>query len=159
ELSFRDLIRQVRTFALEAYAHQDVPFESLVEALVPQRSIDTHPLFQVMFTFQNIPKQIFEIPGLRIDELPFDAGIAKFDLSTEVWEDEEFHCRFEYNTDLFERGTIERMLGHYRELLERGVESPDVPVAELPLMSAEERRQVVEEWNQTAEEYPRELRI
>jgi hypothetical protein len=94
DLTFRDLIRQVRAFALEAYAHQDVPFESLVEALVPQRSLDTHPLFQVMFTFQNIPKQVFEIPGLRITELPFDAGIAKFDLSVEVWDDGEFHCRF-----------------------------------------------------------------
>jgi amino acid adenylation domain-containing protein len=156
DLTFRDLIRQVRAFALEAYAHQDVPFESLVEALVPQRSLDTHPLFQVMFTFQNIPRQVFEIPGLRITELPFDAGIAKFDLSVEVWDDGEFHCRFEYNTDLFERRTIERMVGHFQQLMESGVASPDTPVAELPLMSAEERRQVVVEWNQTADDYPRD---
>jgi amino acid adenylation domain-containing protein len=159
DLTFRDQIRQVRAFALEAYAHQDVPFERLVEALVPQRSLDTHPLFQVMFTFQNIPKQIFEIPGLRITELPFDAGIAKFDLSVDVWEEGEFHCQFEYNTDLFERSTIERMLGHFQELLESAVESPDTPIAELSLMSAEERRQVVGEWNQTAQDYPRELTI
>jgi len=158
-LTFRDRIRQVRAFALEAYAHQDVPFESLVEALVPQRSLDTHPLFQVMFTFQNIPKQIFEIPGLRITELPFDAGIAKFDLSVDVWEDGEFHCQFEYNTDLFERSTIERMLGHFQQLMESAVESPDAPIAELSIMSAEERRQVVGEWNQTGEDYPRALTI
>jgi len=157
--TFRDRIRQARAFALEAYAHQDVPFESLVEALVPQRSLDTHPLFQVMFTFQNIPKQIFEIPGLRITELPFDAGIAKFDLSVDVWEDGEFHCQFEYNTDLFERSTIERMLGHFRQLIESAVESPDAPIADLSIMSAEERRQVVEEWNQTGEDYPRALTI
>ena len=159
DLTFRDQIRQVRAFALEAYAHQDVPFESLVEALVPQRSLDTHPLFQVMFTFQNIPKQIFEIPGLRITELPFDAGIAKFDLSVDVWEDGEFHCQFEYNTDLFERSTIERMLGHFQQLMESAVESPDAPIAELSIMSAEERRQVVGEWNQTGEDYPRALTI
>ena len=159
DLTFRDQIRQVRAFALEAYAHQDVPFESLVEALVPQRSLDTHPLFQVMFTFQNIPKQIFEIPGLRITELPFDAGIAKFDLSVDVWEDGEFHCQFEYNTDLFERSTIERMLGHFQQLMESAVESPDARIAELSIMSAEERRQVVGEWNQTGEDYPRALTI
>ena len=159
DLTFRDRIRQVRAFALEAYAHQDVPFERLVEALVPQRSLDTHPLFQVMFTFQNIPKQIFEIPGLRITELPFDAGIAKFDLSVDVWEDGEFHCQFEYNTDLFERSTIERMLGHFQQLMESAVESPDAPIAELSIMSAEERRQVVGEWNQTGEDYPRALTI
>ena len=159
DLTFRDRIRQVRAFALEAYAHQDVPFESLVEALVPQRSLDTHPLFQVMFTFQNIPKQIFEIPGLRITELPFDAGIAKFDLSVDVWEDGEFHCQFEYNTDLFERSTIERMLGHFQQLMESAVESPDARIAELSIMSAEERRQVVGEWNQTGEDYPRALTI
>ena len=70
-LSFRDLIRQVRSFALEAYMHQDVPFEKLVEELVPQRSLDTPPLFQVMFTFQNIPKQVFEISGLSIKEMTF----------------------------------------------------------------------------------------
>jgi amino acid adenylation domain-containing protein len=159
DLTFRDQIRQTRAFALEAYAHQDVPFESLVEALVPQRSLDTHPLFQVMFTFQNIPKQIFEIPGLRITELPFDAGIAKFDLSVDVWEDGEFHCQFEYNTDLYERSTIERMLGHFQRLIESAVESPDAPIAELSIMSAEERRQVVGEWNQTGEDYPRDLTI
>ena len=159
DMTFRDLVRQVRAFALEAYAHQDVPFERLVEALVPQRSLDTHPLFQVMFTFQNIPKQVFEIPGLRITELPFDAGIAKFDLSAEVWDDGEFHCRFEYNTDLFEHTTIERMVEHYRQLLESAVENPDTPVAELALMSAEERRQVLGEWNQTAEDYPQDLTI
>src|SRR3979490_229453 len=68
-LSFRDLVRQARAFALEAFAHQDVPFEKLVEELVPQRLVDTTPLFQVMFTFQNIPKQVFEIPGLAMQEL------------------------------------------------------------------------------------------
>ncbi len=159
DLTFRDLVRQVRAFALEAYAHQDVPFERLVEAIVPQRSVDTHPLFQVMFTFQNIPKQVFEIPGLRITELPFDAGIAKFDLSVEVWDDGEFHCRFEYNTDLFERATIATMAGHFRQLMESAVASPDAPIAKLSLMSAEEERRVLGEWNRTAEDYPRDLTI
>jgi amino acid adenylation domain-containing protein len=156
-LSFRDVIRQVRSFALEAYAHQDVPFEKLVEGLVPQRSLDTHPLFQVMFTFQNIPKQVFEIPGLQIKEMPFDAGIAKFDLSVEVWENSEFHCQFEYNTDLFELSTIRRMLGHFEKLLTSVVEDPDLGVAQIPIMSIQERQQVLVDWNRTAADYPRDL--
>ena len=133
DLTFRDVIRQVRSFALEAYAHQDVPFEKLVEELVPQRSLDAHPLFQVMFTFQNIPKQVFEIPGLSIKEMSFEAGIAKFDLSVEVWEDSEFHCQFEYNTDLFRAlRRCERMLGHFERLIEAALENPDLPFAAAP---------------------------
>jgi amino acid adenylation domain-containing protein len=155
--SFRDLIRQVRSFALEAYAHQDVPFEKLVERLVPQRSLDTHPLFQVMFTFQNIPKQVFEIPGLRIKEMPFETGIAKLDLSVEVWEDSEFHCQFEYNTDLFERSTIRRMLGHFEKLLTAVVENPDLGLGQIPIISTEEQRQVLFDWNRTAADYSRDL--
>jgi len=155
--SFRDLIRQVRSFALEAYAHQDVPFEKLVERLVPQRSLDTHPLFQVMFTFQNIPRQVFEIPGLRIKEMPFETGIAKLDLSVEVWEDSEFHCQFEYSTDLFERSTIRRMLGHFENLLTAAVENPDLRLGQIPIISAEEQRQVLFDWNRTAADYSRDV--
>lgn len=158
-LTFRDLVRQVRSFALEAYMHQDVPFEKLVDELVPHRSLDTHPLFQVMFTFQNIPKQVFEIPGLSIKEMPFEAGIAKFDLSVEVWENAEFHCQFEYNTDLFEQATIRRMLGHLEQLITAVVKNPDLPLAQIPIMSDQERRQVLAGWNQTAADYPRDVPI
>ncbi|MGC2057729.1 MAG: amino acid adenylation domain-containing protein [Candidatus Sulfotelmatobacter sp.] len=156
-LSFRELVRQARSFALEAYNHQDVPFEKLVEELIPQRSLETHPLFQVMFTFQNIPKQVFEIPGLRIKEMGFEAGIAKFDLSVEVWENNEFHCQFEYNTDLFEQSTVRRMLAHFEKLLSAVVENPDLNVAQIPIMSPEERQQVLVDWNCTAADYPRDL--
>jgi amino acid adenylation domain-containing protein len=158
-LNFRDLIRQVRSFALEAFAHQDIPFEKLVEGLVPQRSLDTHPLFQVMFTFQNIPKQVFEIPGLRIKEVPFEAGIAKFNLSVEVWEDSEFHCQFEYNSDLFEESTIHRMSGHFERLLAAAADNPDLSLAQIPLMSNQERQQVLMDWNQNAADYPRSLTL
>ncbi|MFY9950860.1 MAG: amino acid adenylation domain-containing protein [Candidatus Sulfotelmatobacter sp.] len=156
-LSFRELVRQTRSFALESYNHQDVPFEKLVEELIPQRSLETHPLFQVMFTFQNIPKQVFEIPGLRIKEMGFEAGIAKFDLSAEVWENDEFHCQIEYNTELFEQSTIRRMLAHFETLLSTVVENPDLTVAQIPIMSTEERQQVLVDWNQTAADYPRDL--
>src|SRR5579859_7828501 len=158
-LTFRELLRQVRAFALDAYMHQDVPFEKLVEALVPHRSLDTHPLFQVMFTFQNIPKQVFEIPGLSIKEIAFEAGIAKFDLSVEVWDDGEFHCQFEYRTDLFKQSTIRRMLGHFEKLLHGVLSNPDSRLAELPLMSDPERAQILSEWNRTSAEYAQELSI
>src|ERR1700693_1601812 len=137
-LTFRQLMQQVRSFALEAYTHQDVPFEKVVEELIPQRSLDTHPLFQVLFTFQNIPKQVFEIPGLKIKEIAFEAGIAKFDLAVEVWDDGEFHCQFEYNTDLFVRSTMQRMLGHFEKLIDAALQNPDQPLARLPIMSEPE---------------------
>src|SRR6202140_713088 len=149
-LTFRDLVRQVRAYALEAYSHQDVPFEKLVEELVPQRSMNTSPLFQVMFTFQNIPKQIFEISGLEMEELEFETGIAKFDLAVEAFEDDEddeFHCRFEYNTDLFEKQTILRELGHFRNLVNAVLKNPDAPLARIPLMDDREREQTVVQWN------------
>jgi non-ribosomal peptide synthetase component F len=158
-ITFRELVRQVRSYALDAYTHQDVPFEKLVEALVPQRSLDTHPLFQVMFTFQNIPKQVFQIPGLTIKEIAFEAGIAKFDLSVEVWDDGEFHCQFEYRSDLFEQASMRRMLGHFENLLNAALQNPDARIAELPMMSAEERQQLLVEWNRTSAEYPRDLTI
>jgi amino acid adenylation domain-containing protein len=104
-----------------------------------------------MFTFQNIPKQVLEISGLKIKEISFETGIAKFDLSLEVWEkDDLLQCRFEYNADLFEQSTIVKMLGHLERLINAALEQPDVPIAELPLLSAEEREQVLVEWNQTA---------
>jgi amino acid adenylation domain-containing protein len=159
DLTFRDLVRQVRGCALEAYAHQDVPFEKLVEELLPQRSMNTSPLFQVMFTFQNIPKQVFEISGLEMKELEFETGIAKFDLAVEAFEDDWFHCRFEYNTDLFEKQTILRELGHFRNLVNAVLKNPNEPLARIPLMDDWEREQTVVQWNNTATDYPRDLHI
>jgi amino acid adenylation domain-containing protein len=157
--TFRELIRQVREFSLDSYPHQDLPFEKLVEALVPQRSLDLHPIFQVMFTFQNIPKQVFEIPGLSIKEIGFESGIAKFDLSVEVWDDGQLHCQFEHRTDLFEKSTIQRMLGHFENLLHAASNNPDSLVGELNMMSARERAQVITEWNCTAADFPQNLTI
>jgi non-ribosomal peptide synthetase component F/acyl carrier protein len=158
-LTFRDLVRQVRACALEAYSQQDVPFEKLVEELVPQRSMNTSPLFQVMFTFQNIPKQIFEISGLEMEELEFETGIAKFDLSVEAFEDDRFHCRFEYNTDLFEKETILSQISHFRNLVHAVLKNPDQSLAGIALMDSREREQVLIQWNNTASDYPRELHI
>jgi amino acid adenylation domain-containing protein len=159
DLTFRDLIHQVRGCALEAYSHQDVPFEKLVEELVPQRTMNTTPLFQVMFTFQNIPKQIFEISGLEMEELEFETGIAKFDLSVEVFEDDRFHFRFEYNTDLFEKETILRQISHFRNLVLSVLKNPDEPLARISLMDDSEREQLLVQWNDTDTQYQRDLHI
>jgi non-ribosomal peptide synthetase component F len=109
----------------------------------------------VMFIFQNIPKQIFEISGLSIKEMDFETGIAKFDLTLEAWEETELHCRFEYNTDLFEKSSILRMLGNFKTLVHAALENPDLPLVQLPILSAEEREQVLVEWNRTATDYSR----
>src|ERR1700694_3305846 len=154
DMSFRDLVRQVRACSLEAYAEQDVPFEKLVEELLPQRSLNTSPLFQVMFTFQNIPKQIFQISGLEMEELEFETGIAKFDLSIEAFEDHGFHCRFEYNTDLFERETILRHMTHFRNLVLSVLKNPDQLISRIPLLDTSEREMTVLQWNNTATDYP-----
>ncbi|HET7209896.1 MAG TPA: condensation domain-containing protein, partial [Terriglobales bacterium] len=157
-MTFRELLRQIRSFALDAYMHQDVPFEKLVEELVPQRSLDTTPLFQVMFTFQNIPKQIFRISGLDIEEVEFETGISKFDLSLELYEHEGLHCRFEYNTDLFERATIRRMMAHFERLVTAAINTPDQGLAEVPLMTAADQK-LISRWNQTDAGFPRDLSL
>jgi amino acid adenylation domain-containing protein len=153
KMTFRELLSQVREFSLEAYAHQDVPFEKLVDELVPQRSVDITPLFQVMFIFQNIPKQIFKIRGLEMEELLFDTGIAKFDFTGEVYEDDEeknLHWRFEYNSDLFEAATIRRMMDHFRNLIDAVLENPDRSLSDMPWMGSGEREHLLVELNDTA---------
>ncbi len=158
-ITFRELVRQVRSYALDAYSHQDVPYEKLLPELVPQRWINTSPLFQVMFTFQNIPKQIFEISGLEMEELDFETGIAKFDLSVEAFEDDRFHCRFEYNTDLFDMTTVLRQMSHFRNLILAGLKNPDEPIALIQLMDASEFDRTVFEWNDTGAVYSKQGRV
>jgi amino acid adenylation domain-containing protein len=101
-----------------------------------------------------VPKQVFEIPGLAMAELGFETGIAKLDLAVEVFETDEFIWQFEYNTDLFDQLTIQRMLGHFRNLVSGMIKNPDLPLARIPLMSVEERRQILTEWNRTDRCYP-----
>jgi amino acid adenylation domain-containing protein len=158
--SFTDVLKRVREVALDAYAHQDLPFESLLRSLRPQRSLSHAPLFQVMFILQNAPKQMARIPGLQIEELEFDSGLAKFDLTLEaVEQDEGLYCQFEYSTDLFEPATIERMARHFINLLSAALDTSTVPVSRLPLMHGAEREQILIEWNRTKADYPRDLRI
>ena len=122
------LLRRVREVALGAYAHQDVPFEMLVDELQLERDMSHSPLFQVMFVFQNAPALSLELPGLSFNSLETDSAIAKFDLVLSVLEsDGNLQGALEYNTDLFDAGTIRRMIRHFQRLLEE-VGSPRVIV-------------------------------
>ncbi|MDF5730971.1 MAG: condensation domain-containing protein, partial [Rhizonema sp. PD38] len=155
--SFSDLLSQVRKMALDAYAHQDVPFEQLVEQLQPERSLSHTPLFQVIFTLQA-PLSELQFPGLRGYLLPAESSTAKFDL-TLVLENTTNGLMgvIEYNTDLFDAVTISRMTGHYQTILSAIVDNPQQKLSELPLLSAKEQNQLLVEWNRIHVDYPKEL--
>jgi aspartate racemase len=154
--TFRELLERVRQVALGAYAHQDLPFEKLVEELRPERSLSYTPLFQVMFVLQNTPmRQSLKLPGLTLQPWNLDSEIAMFDLSLAMWETEQgLQGEWEYNTDLFDAATITRMAGHFQTLLEGIVANLEQRVSELPLLTASERHQLLVEWNDTRGEYP-----
>ena len=153
--TFRELLARVRVAAFEAYAHQDVPFEKLVEELQPQRNLSHSPLFQVMFVLQNASREVLELSGLAVSSVSSATGTAKFDLTLSVHEEaEELRASLEYNTDLFNLPTIERMLGHFEILLRGIVADPEQRLSDLPLLTQAERHQLVVKWNETDRDYP-----
>ena len=157
--SFRGLVRRVKEICLAAYAHQDVPFERVVEELQPGRDSSRTPLFQVMFTMRDDVKVELRLPGLSASAVALETGIAKFDLTMTLLETEGgLSGKLEYNTDLFERSTIERMIGHYKNLLAGVSDNPEQSLANLPLMD-ETQRQQLSGWNDTTRPYPRDLCI
>ncbi|HYG64205.1 MAG TPA: amino acid adenylation domain-containing protein, partial [Thermoanaerobaculia bacterium] len=155
---FGELAARVREVTLDAYAHQDLPFEMLVGELQPERDLSRTPLFQVMLTLQNAPMEPLELPGLRLEPLGAPGGTALFDLTLNISEDEAgIAGAAEYSTDLFEAVTIERLLTHLTVLLSAAVAVPDTPVASLPLLTEGERRQLLLEWNDTGRPFPDHL--
>ncbi|NJP19916.1 MAG: amino acid adenylation domain-containing protein [Hydrococcus sp. CRU_1_1] len=157
--NFRELLRRVRQVALEAYAHQDLPFDKLVEAMQPVRDVSHTPLFQVSFTLRN-PPQIQEISGLNLSPVKVESCTAQFDLSLVVELNEESStASFEYNTDLFDATTIARMLAHWQNLLEVIVANPEAKLSELSLLSETEKQQILVEWNNTQVDYAQDLCI
>ncbi|AVH67903.1 amino acid adenylation domain-containing protein [Nostoc sp. 'Peltigera membranacea cyanobiont' N6] len=152
--SFRQLLSQVREVTLGAYAHQDLPFEKLVEELQPERDMSHSPLFQVMFAFHNTPKELWELPGLTITPLEVHNGAAKFELTLDLTETSVgIKGGIEYNTDLFDATTIARMLGHFQTLLEGIVANPEQHICDLPLLTAPEQHQLLVGWNNTQIDY------
>lgn len=145
--SFKELLGRVKETSLEAFTYQDLPFEMLVEELQPERSMSHTPLFQVMFVHQNATEGELKLPGLEIEALPLGNENAKFDLMLTVSElRDSLACSFEYDSDLFEESTIERMLQHYHILLNAAAENPDAPLTELNLLSEKEKELLLSEW-------------
>jgi len=146
--SFRELLKRTRTAALGAYAHQDLPFEQLVTLLHPDRQSGRSPLFQVMFVLQNAPMPALPSPDLIIAPLEPTNATAKFDLTLFLTEKAVgMAASIEYDVDLFDSATIDRMLGHFKTLVEAIVADPDGPIGSLPMIGEEERRQMLRQWN------------
>ncbi|WP_163787320.1 non-ribosomal peptide synthetase, partial [Myxococcus vastator] len=153
--TFTDLVGRVREAALTAFAHQDVPFDRLVEALGGARDPGRSPLFQAMFVLQNAPLQAPALPGLRVDLLPCTTGTSKFDLTLSFLErDGALDGQLEYSLELFEPATARRMVEHLRVLLEAAARDPRCRVSELSLLTPAERRDVLEAWNDTRADFP-----
>ncbi len=148
--TFREVLGRVREIALGAFAHQDVPFEMLVDELNPDRDLSHTPLFQVTFALQNAPSEPLELPELRITPFELDSATAKFDLSLNMAESEDgLLGSFEFNVDLFERETVRRMVGHLERVLEEVVADADRRVWEVEYVGEEERGRLVVDWNET----------
>jgi amino acid adenylation domain-containing protein len=153
--SFAEFLAQVRQTTLSAYAHQDLPFEMLVEKLQPERNLSRNPLVQVMFSLQNAPQCSGNLSGLNIQNMPLPIGVrARFDLEVNYWEVpgglEGVWC---YKTDLLEADTITRLAQHFQTLLQAIVANPQARISELPLLSPAQRHQLLVEWNDTQTDY------
>ncbi|MEE1751333.1 condensation domain-containing protein, partial [Streptomyces sp. SP18CS02] len=159
--TFRELVARARETDLAAYAHQDVPFERLVEELNPARSLARHPLFQVMLVLQNNAEAVVELPGLRARIETVLNGTAKFDLTAAFTETHDadgapagITGALEYAMDLFDRGSAEMLVARLVRLLEAAVAEPDARIGDLDVLTAEERRSLLTEWNDTAAVFP-----
>jgi amino acid adenylation domain-containing protein len=148
--AFAALLHRVRNTTLGAYQHQDLPFERLVEALHPGRSLAHAPVFQTVFALQNATPAELRLPGLRMEVMPIEVGTARYDLEWFFRErDEGITGSIDYAADLWDAATVERMAGHYRRLLEAAVAGPHTPASALPLLDEAERDQVLRGWNRT----------
>ncbi len=147
DATFEHVLKQTKQKALDAFSHQDVPFEMLVEKLQPERSLSHTPLFQVMFVHQTPDEAPLELPGLQIHSLPVSNKTAKFDLTFYINEQPDgLNLMVEYDTDLFSPSTMDRFLHHYEQLLHSALNDPKQPIARLPILTAEEKRQLLSEW-------------
>jgi len=157
EMAFRELLSRVRENCLDAFSHQEMPFEKLVEELQPDRDMSRNPFFQVMFVLLNAPQASLALSGLRLTPLSVHNGTAMFDLTMTLWEEANgLSGKLEYNTDLFEAATIQSLLQHFQNLLEGIVSKPSQPISALALLTPVGRRQMLVEWNATQREYPQE---
>jgi amino acid adenylation domain-containing protein/thioester reductase-like protein len=155
DITFPELVAQVRRKALKAQQYQDVPFEKVVETLQPERNGSHSPLFQTMFIFQNTSQELLEIINHKIEPIPIEIEVAKFDLTVGMEETEVgLQISFEYNTDLFHASTIERMAKHFENWLNEAVDFPQKATRNLRLLGTSEEKQLVRDWNNTKVAYP-----
>ncbi len=158
EPGMAELLARVRETTIAAYAHQQVPFESLVESLHPERDLGRTPLFQVMLALQSAPPGVLEAPGLRLEPLAVDSGTAKFELTLTLAEEGGLlHGAVEYNRDLFDGTTIHHLLGRFERLLEAAPAEPERSVFDLPLLSEAERQALLVEWSGTVMDQPADV--
>jgi amino acid adenylation domain-containing protein len=162
--TFREHLQRVHQVSIEAFSHQDLPFEKLVEEIKPERDLSRNPLFQVAFTVQNMPEPVIELPRLRMSPptLPgftfAEPGVGtsrtRVDMEWHLMDREErIDGTVVFDTDLFDPETVERMITHFLTLLQGAVENPDIPISRLPLLTADEKRRMLFEWNETAGSY------
>ncbi len=157
---FRDLVGKVREVTLSAYAHQDLPFERLVEEMAPERVLSRTPIFQVVFALQNAPASTLDLPGLTLSRLVLEGGTAKFNLMLSLAESEAgLAGSLEFSRDLFDPATVACLAGHFQTLLAAIALDPARRTEDLPLLSPEEQGQLLVEWNRTAGDYPREATL
>ncbi len=167
--TFREVLDRVRDVTLSAYAHQDLPFEKLVEELQPVRSLGQNPLFQVVFALQNTPMEQLVLPGLVFSPVQFETKTSRFDLELYVWkctdnfrnlwgtgwqQSDGLRGVIVYNTDLFDSATIASLQHHFQTLLEGIVVNPDTHLSALPLLTSEEQRELLQRWNRNSSSYP-----
>ncbi len=158
EPTFRELVARVREVALGVLAHQDVPLEKIVEAVHPHRAMGWNPLFQVMFAMQKAPESALDLPGIAAELVDVHSGTTKFDLLLEMQETRTgMLCFLEYSADLFDADTARRMVERFTTLLQAVARDPDRRISEVSLLSDEERRLLLEEWNATDADYPRDV--
>ena len=155
--SFDELLVRARALTLEAHAHQDVPFELLVEELQPERDLNRTPLFQIMLVMQNTPPPVINLPGVSVEQLELETTAPKFDLVLFLKEsDGSLNASWEYNPARFDAETISGLASHFETLLESAIEDPRCRISQLNMLRDDERHLVVSQWNDTAVEYPRE---
>ena len=158
--SFRDLLRRVRATTLEAFEHQDVPFEKIVEELHPARNLSHHPLFQVALVLQPPGGDPPQLPNLQIEHIAVPVTTSKFDLTLFVGETADGVCvKMEYSTDQFDAATIDQMLGSLELLLRGAIENLETPLSRLSILDPTERQRLLVEWNQTARPYPHDRTV
>ena len=159
DLSFRQLINQIRNFSLSAYAHQDLPFEMLVDQIQTDRDLSHSPLFQVMFVLQNSPRKPLSIKtDLVIDLIDIYDAVARYDITLTVVEDEDrINFSFDYNADLFTDETIKYMAQHFIRIIESATDDPDILISQIKLLDGEEEQKILYSWNDSENEFPQEL--